>query len=81
MPLLSVAVTGIPERQVDHAAIMVRFARDCMQKLGQLTVELAATLGEDTANLKMRVGLHSGPGKLSKLRVALATAIFVSHTV
>ena len=57
-----VAVTGLPEPQIDHAAICVRFARDCMHKFRQLTAEMVDKFGEDTADLEMRVGLHSGPG-------------------
>jgi class 3 adenylate cyclase len=56
-----VAVTGLPLPQEDHALIMAKFARDCMVKMGQLTTELADALGADTATLKMRVGMHSGP--------------------
>jgi class 3 adenylate cyclase len=55
-----VAVAGLPEPQENHAVIMAKFADDCMVKMGQLTKELAPALGEDTAGLAMRVGLHSG---------------------
>jgi class 3 adenylate cyclase len=55
-----VAVSGLPEPQDDHAIIMVKFASDCMAKMGQLTTELAGSLGDDTALLAMRIGLHSG---------------------
>jgi len=39
---------------------MAKFARDCMEKMEVLTLELVDKLGEDTADLKMRVGMHSG---------------------
>jgi class 3 adenylate cyclase len=55
-----VAVAGLPKPQENHSVIMVKFADDCMVKMGQLTAELASALGEDTAGLAMRVGLHSG---------------------
>lgn len=55
-----VAVAGLPEPQENHAVIMTKFADDCMVKMRQLTTELADVLGEDTASLAMRVGLHSG---------------------
>ena len=55
-----VAVTGLPKPQEDHAVIMAKFARDCMAKMAQLTSELVHSLGEDTATLEMRVGMHSG---------------------
>ena len=55
-----VAITGCPEPQADHAVIMVKFARDCMNKMHTLTRELADSLGQDTIDLGFRVGLHSG---------------------
>ena len=61
-------VTGIPNPQSDHAVIMVRFAKDCMVRLSQITNDLIDTLGEDTAQLKMRVGLHSGETTAGVLR-------------
>mmetsp|Transcript_2517 Transcript_2517/g.6005 ORF Transcript_2517/g.6005 Transcript_2517/m.6005 type:complete len:116 (+) Transcript_2517:1995-2342(+) len=47
---------------------MVKFAHDCMVKMDQLTIELADKLGEDTRDLKMRVGLHSGSTTAGVLR-------------
>jgi class 3 adenylate cyclase len=55
-----VAVAGLPDPQADHAVIMIKFASDCIFKMGQLTTELAHVLGADTAGLALRVGLHSG---------------------
>ncbi|CAJ1945036.1 unnamed protein product [Cylindrotheca closterium] len=62
------AVTGIPEPQANHAAIMVKFAHECMVKMDQLTIELADKLGEETRDLKMRVGIHSGSTTAGVLR-------------
>ena len=56
-----VAVTGLPEPQKDHAVVMARFARDIMKKMGKVTRELELTLGPGTADLKLRIGIHSGP--------------------
>lgn len=42
---------------------MARFAQVCLSKMHTLCHELQAELGEDTAGLNLRVGLHSGPGK------------------
>ena len=56
-----VAVTGVPEAQDEHAVIMCKFARDCMLKMNVLTSSLTAQLGEETATLGFRVGIHSGP--------------------
>lgn len=65
-----VAVTGIPEPQQDHAVIMVKFARDCISIMRQLTIDLVDTLGGDTADLEMRVGLNSGATTAGVLRGA-----------
>ena len=59
---------GVPEAQPDHAIRMVKFARDCLLKMDTLTNELAQTLGDDTKDLQLRVGLHSGPVTAGVLR-------------
>jgi class 3 adenylate cyclase len=56
-----VAVTGLPDPQENHSVIMARFADECIKRMSQLVSDLARSLGEDTAKLEMRVGLHSGP--------------------
>ena len=58
--LTSVAATGCPEPRDDHALIMAKFARACMRKMRIVTQKLELTLGPDTGNLTLRVGLHSG---------------------
>ena len=40
---------------------MARFASDCMRRMGSLSKQLEKTLGPDTADLSLRIGLHSGP--------------------
>ena len=47
---------------------MVKFADDCMSRMNHILSSLAASLGEDTADLEMRVGLHSGPVTAGVLR-------------
>ena len=59
---------GIPEHQKNHAVIMARFSRDCMRVMRQVTRKLSEKLGEDTNNLEMRVGLHSGSTTAGVLR-------------
>ena len=63
-----VAVTGIPEPQQFHASIMVKFARDVLDRLPVLLQGLVESLGEDTLDLGMRVGLHSGNTTAGVLR-------------
>ncbi|KAG7341943.1 adenylate/guanylate cyclase with integral membrane sensor [Nitzschia inconspicua] len=55
-----VAVTGLPEPQEDHAVIMAKFARDCLEKMRDVTNALEVLLGPDTTDLSMRFGLNSG---------------------
>lgn len=62
------ACTGLPNPQADHAVRMVKFARDSMARMGRLTEELSVSLGSDTKELMMRVGLHSGPVTAGVLR-------------
>jgi class 3 adenylate cyclase len=49
---------------------MARFARDCMQQTRVLTKKLEVTLGPDTADLAMRMGIHSGAVTAGVLRGA-----------
>ncbi|CAB9499607.1 Receptor-type guanylate cyclase gcy [Seminavis robusta] len=57
-----VGVTGVPNPQEDHAPRMAKFAAACQVRMGRLIGnKLADRLGADTANLKLRVGMHSGP--------------------
>ncbi|CAB9507971.1 Receptor-type guanylate cyclase gcy [Seminavis robusta] len=63
-----VAVTGVPEPRKDHAVVMCRFAKDCLDKLRPLLKKLELVLGPDTGDLSMRFGLHSGPVTAGVLR-------------
>jgi len=63
-----VAVTGLPDPRKDHAIIMARFARECMNKMHTLTRKLEVSLGPDTGDLTMRIGMHSGPVTAGVLR-------------
>lgn len=63
------AVTGVPKAQPKHALIMCKFAADCREKMNELTTsDLSAKLGLGTADLKLRIGLHSGPVTAGVLR-------------
>jgi class 3 adenylate cyclase len=63
-----VAVAGLPDPRKDHHVVMARFARDCLYKFGYLTRQLEVTLGPDTSELGIRIGLHSGPVTAGVLR-------------
>jgi Adenylate and Guanylate cyclase catalytic domain len=39
---------------------MAYFARDCLQKMDVLCEKLETSLGPDTSDLKLRIGIHSG---------------------
>jgi len=40
---------------------MARFAKDCVRKFKSVALTLESTLGPDTSELAVRIGLHSGP--------------------
>jgi class 3 adenylate cyclase len=63
-----VAVTGLPDPQKDHAVAMARFAVNCLHEMQNLTKSLELSLGPDTADLSLRIGLHSGPVTAGVLR-------------
>ncbi|CAB9501058.1 Receptor-type guanylate cyclase gcy [Seminavis robusta] len=65
-----VAVTGLPRPRADHASVMAKFASRAMSAMNHLinSEDLILRLGEDTAQLSMRVGLHSGPVTAGVLR-------------
>ena len=67
-PINSSAVTGLPEPRKDHAVAMVRFAKDCLNSFQVLCRQLEVDLGPDTADLGIRVGIHSGPVTSGVLR-------------
>lgn len=65
-----VAVTGLPTPQERHALIMTRFAARCLTKMNEIvnSGEIRDKLGDDTSNLMLRVGMHSGPVVAGVLR-------------
>lgn len=63
-----VAVAGLPEPRKDHAVIMARFATDCIYRMQKIVKALETTLGPDTGDLAMRIGLHSGQVTAGVLR-------------
>eukprot|EP00980_Cylindrotheca_fusiformis_P014136 scaffold3716_cov69-Cylindrotheca_fusiformis.AAC.21 len=53
-----VAVAGLPEPDKDHALAVCRFARDCIKTMKATTLKLEVSLGPDTSDLELRVGIH-----------------------
>jgi hypothetical protein len=47
---------------------MAKFASECLRKVHELTKKLEVTLGPDTGDLTVRIGLHSGPVTAGVLR-------------
>ena len=47
---------------------MVRFAAECRSLMTSHTAKLTDTLGKDTASLKVRIGINSGPVTAGVLR-------------
>jgi class 3 adenylate cyclase len=52
-----VAVTGVPDPRKNHASAMTLFATACLHKMSSLMNHLAPILGDDTAQLGLRVGM------------------------
>ena len=63
-----VAVTGLPDPRKDHAVVMAKFARDCRERFREMCSNLESTLGPETGDLRLRIGLHSGPVTAGVLR-------------
>ena len=64
-----VAVSGLPEPRKDHATVMARFARDCLNAMNDLTKKLEISLGPDTGDLSMRVSDECVPIRKNSLKV------------
>eukprot|EP00934_Nitzschia_sp_Nitz4_P007445 Nitzschia sp. Nitz4//scaffold17_size182527//156864//160606//NITZ4_001879-RA/size182527-snap-gene-0.304-mRNA-1//-1//CDS//3329539415//7435//frame0 len=63
-----VAAAGLPEARKDHAIVMAKFARECVKSMQDVVRKLEIFLGPETADLEIRVGLHSGPVTAGVLR-------------
>merc|ERR1711871_1337976 len=64
-----VAVCGLPEPNPNHAVAMSRFAFECLKVMkGKTLRDLELSLGPGTADLSLRIGLHSGPTIAGVLR-------------
>jgi len=63
-----VAVAGLPDPRSNHFIVMSKFARDCRGQFNELCSSLESTLGPETGDLHLRIGLHSGPVTAGVLR-------------
>ena len=75
-----VAACGIPDPRRDHAVAMVRFARDCRNRMMALMPELEVKLGPDTGELGLRVGIHSGPVTVRTIISRIDASMFASNS-
>ena len=55
------AVSGLPEPDPDHAVTMARYSSHVLQGFQASVEQLEVSLGPDTGDLELRIGLHSGP--------------------
>lgn len=74
------AVAGLPEPRKDHAVVMARFARDCIQRMNDLSKLLEVSLGPDTGDLALRVGLHSGPVTVGSQHICVPFELYPLST-
>jgi len=63
-----VAVCGLPEYRENHAVVMAKYSRACLERMSRLAAELEVYLGPSTGDLQARIGLHSGPVTAGVLR-------------
>jgi class 3 adenylate cyclase len=63
-----VAATGLPNADKKHAERMVIFAAECLDSVSKLVIDLITTLGPETADLDVRIGVNSGPTTAGVLR-------------
>mmetsp|Transcript_17324 Transcript_17324/g.37811 ORF Transcript_17324/g.37811 Transcript_17324/m.37811 type:complete len:1145 (-) Transcript_17324:167-3601(-) len=63
-----VAAAGVPNYRDDHAVVIARFAENMLDHLRLIVNQLETTLGPDTGDLDIRIGIHSGPVTAGVLR-------------
>ena len=64
-----VAAAGVPEKYEGHALAVATFSRECMQKFPCLVEKLEIILGPGTADLQLRIGIHTGQVTVSNYRM------------
>lgn len=68
-----VGACGLPEVRKDHAVQICRFADDIVRKTSVLVKQLEVELGPDTADLGIRIGIHSGPVTAGRIFATLSS--------
>lgn len=63
-----VAACGLPNEREDHAVVIARYAVECLSTFQTVIRELETTLGPDTGDLDIRIGIHSGAVTAGMLR-------------
>eukprot|EP00980_Cylindrotheca_fusiformis_P014244 scaffold3765_cov117-Cylindrotheca_fusiformis.AAC.1 len=63
-----VAAAGLPDPIQDHAVVACKFACDCLKKMHEMTRKMEVSLGPDTTELDLRIGIHSGQVTAGVLR-------------
>lgn len=62
------AIAGAPLEREDHAEAICLFAASCLRRFSRLSQRLVVSLGPDTSELQLRVGIHSGQVVFGVLR-------------
>ena len=62
------AVTGLPDPNKAHAVTMAHFSAEIRAVMRELMKDLEVALGPGTSDLRIRIGMHSGPVTAGVLR-------------
>lgn len=69
-------MAGLPEPRADHAVVMAKFARECLDKFNDLAKQLEISLGPDTADLAMRAGVSVILNRMSHPKNMISLILF-----
>eukprot|EP00980_Cylindrotheca_fusiformis_P025404 scaffold13613_cov114-Cylindrotheca_fusiformis.AAC.1 len=69
-----VGAAGLPDPIQNHAVVACKFARDCLQKMHEMTRKMEVSLGPDTTELDLRIGIHRYVSLL--IRLYLSSDVF-----